>query len=138
MNPKKLRVPCPTCSIEPKQFGHIYCSNKCQWKHEHYRWVMKWFSGVEYIGEGTKHIKRYLIDTFGNKCSECGWAEVNERTGHVPIQLDHIVDGNSKNNRPENVRLLCPNCHSLTPTFGGLNRGNGRAWRRERYLKVAA
>jgi hypothetical protein len=48
-------------------------------------------------------------------------------TGKVPLEVDHI-DGNWNNHRPEYVRLLCPNCHALTPTFKGLNRGNGRPY----------
>jgi 5-methylcytosine-specific restriction endonuclease McrA len=59
----------------------------------------------------------------------CGWDEIHPITNKVPIQLDHI-DGNSENNSLQNLRLLCPNCHSLTPTFGILNKGNGREWRR--------
>jgi HNH endonuclease len=36
----------------------------------------------------------------------------------IPLELDHI-DGNNQNNRLDNLRLLCPNCHSLTPTYRG-------------------
>lgn len=39
----------------------------------------------------------------------------------MPLELDH-VDGNSDNNTLSNLRLLCPNCHSLTPTYRGKNR----------------
>lgn len=46
--------------------------------------------------------------------------------------LDHI-EGDSTNNRRENLRLVCPNCDSQLPTFKARNRGNGRAWRRQRY-----
>ncbi len=41
------------------------------------------------------------------------------------LEIDHI-DGNSDNNSEENLRLVCPNCHSLTSTYRGTNRGNGR------------
>jgi len=63
---------------------------------------------------------------------ECGWKEKNVVTGNIPIELEHI-DGNSENNLLTNLKLLCPNCHSLTPTYKALNVGNGRHKRRERY-----
>ena len=64
---------------------------------------------------------------------ECNWNMVNQTTGLVPIQLEHI-DGDSDNNDLKNLKLLCPNCHSLTPTFGALNK-NGRDSKRKRYRK---
>jgi len=79
-------------------------------------------------------LKKYLIDTHGEKCMECGWYKIHPVTGKVPIQLDHI-DGNFENNCLDNLRLLCPNCHSLTPTFGALNKGNGRIKERHRNKK---
>jgi len=80
---------------------------------------------------GPKAYKKYLIQKFGNKCMKCGWNEVNPVTGLVPIQLEH-KDGNSENHNLSNLELLCPNCHSLTSTYGALNKGNGRTKRREK------
>lgn len=37
-----------------------------------------------------------------------------------------VIDGDFRNCSEENLTVLCPNCHSLTPTFMSLNRGNGR------------
>lgn len=50
-------------------------------------------------------------------CEQCGWAE---RTvdGYLPLELDHI-NGNRNDNRLKNLRVLCPNCHSLTPHHRG-------------------
>lgn len=73
-------------------------------------------------------MRRYLIHRFGEKCSRCGWAKRNAKTGKVPVEVEHI-DGDWRNNRVENLTLLCPNCHSLTETYRGLNRGRGRAHR---------
>jgi len=60
-----------------------------------------------------------------SKCEQCGWGETHPTTGLVPLTIDHI-DGDWTNNKPKNLKLLCPNCHSLTPTYGSLNKGRGR------------
>jgi predicted HNH restriction endonuclease len=44
------------------------------------------------------------------------------------VEVEHI-DGNWRNNQPSNLTLLCPNCHSLTPTYRALNWGRGREYR---------
>ena len=54
-----------------------------------------------------------------HKCEECGITEW--RGQPTPIELDHI-NGNNRDNRLENLRLLCPNCHAQTPTYRGKNK----------------
>lgn len=74
-------------------------------------------------------VKRYLIKTRGDKCESCGFDQ-KAPNGRSIIQMDHI-DGNCFNNDQTNLRLLCPNCHAMTPTYGSLNSGSGRAHRRK-------
>ena len=109
-----------------------YCSHKCQVERQHKVYVEKWLvsemPGGSWCGV-SDHVKRWLTETRGNKCEECGWDKKHPVSGRVPVQVDHI-DGDPYNHRPENLKLLCPNCHSLTTTFGNYNRGKGR---KERY-----
>lgn len=67
-------------------------------------------------------LKRKLIAA-GMKsaaCEKCGWAEMSS-DGRVPVELDHI-NGDRTDNRIDNLRVLCPNCHSLQITHRGMNK----------------
>ena len=57
------------------------------------------------------------------KCERCGWCEISQ-DGRTPLELNHI-NGDRFDNRIENLRVLCPNCHSLQPTHRGLNKKKG-------------
>lgn len=60
-----------------------------------------------------------LIKERGLKCERCSTADwLGE-----PITLEvHHVDGNKKNNQNQNLKLLCPNCHSITPNWRRKNK----------------
>ena len=60
------------------------------------------------------------------QCEECGWEKISE-DGRLPLELDHI-NGDRNDNTLENLRILCPNCHSLKPTHRGRNMGQWRNW----------
>lgn len=131
-NPKKPRPKCPVCGKEPARSFYKYCSNACQLEYQYRSYIQRWKDGEERglnsIGIVTIPVKRYLREKFSNKCCLCGWSKVNQKTKVVPLVADHI-DGNWRNNVEENLRLLCPNCDALTPTFAALNKGNGRPLR---------
>lgn len=65
--------------------------------------------------------KRLFADGLKTRyCEECGWAKV-AAGGYLPLELDHI-NGDRHDNRLENLRILCPNCHSLKSTHRGKNK----------------
>jgi hypothetical protein len=113
--------------------GQTWCSQSCAARSRSDDLLASWIKGDNPGGNWwgvAAFVRRWLVETFGEKCTKCSWAEVNPKSGKVPLHVDHI-DGNPDNHRPGNLRFLCPNCHSLTPTFGALNKGCGR---KKRYV----
>lgn len=135
MNPKQPRTPCKACGKDPARPSYGYCSNRCQREHELTGWIKEWVYGASTLS--SRIVKRILIRFYGEKCSSCSWAERNPVSGKVPVEMEHR-DGNYRNNHYSNVCLLCPNCHSLTPTFRALNWGNGRESRRKASVAQSA
>ena len=106
-----------------KRHSIKYCNNACQGEHtRNQRFII--------MKETNNYKKTYLLHIHGNQCQKCGITEWNNKP--IVMELEHI-DGNSDNNSLENLTLLCPNCHSQTPTYKNRNQGNGRHYRRERY-----
>lgn len=128
---------CLNCDCLLEKFQQKFCSSKCQQEYQQKEWVKRWKEGKEtgIVGEYgiSPHLKKYLFNKYNNKCAKCGWGETNPYTGKIPLEVEHI-DGNYLNNSEENLTLLCPNCHSLTATYKGANKGNGRK-ERKKYTK---
>lgn len=132
---------CLSCHKTLAHHSSKYCSNQCQRDYQHNEYIREWQAGKQNGNRGintyniSQHIARYLLKKFNGCCSLCGWHEVNPVTKAVPLEIDHI-DGDANNNNEMNLRLLCPNCHSLTPNYRNLNKGKGRVWRRDKYAKI--
>ena len=132
---------CGNCSKSLVRNSAKYCSNSCQLSFQYEEYIEKWKDGITDGNRGvsaknlSRHLIRYLFNKYNNCCSICRWSQVNIYTGKIPLEVDH-VDGNSNNNLESNLRLICPNCHSLSSKYKNLNRGMGREWRRLKYLKI--
>ena len=117
---------CKTCSTESKvshQKMNVYCSNACASEGKLLESVVRAKQGL--VKERLT-LRRVLARLNGYHCEVCNISEYNGK--EITLQVDH-KDGNAGNNALENLRLICPNCHSQSDTFGGRNKGSGRAAR---------
>lgn len=100
-------------------------------KDSHDTYIKKWLEGNEsgYCQGKTailsKYVRKYLHETRGTACEECGWNKRHPIDNKVLTEVDHI-DGDAHNCSLNNLKILCPNCHSMTPTFRARNRNSKR------------
>lgn len=128
--PKKVRANCTYCGQITKRPSYKYCNNKCQADYQYDQYIKRWksgeISGLIKLGVVSRHVKRFLREKYSDMCCVCRWSEVNIVTGVVPLVADHI-DGDWGNNVESNLRLICPNCDSISSTYGALNKNKGRS-----------
>jgi len=106
-----------------------YCSVSCRNSSAYKLYIDRWLDGKESGNRGSienntlspsNHVRRWMRETRGEKCEKCGWDKIHSVTRLVPVQIHH-KDGNKENTVPDNIEFLCPNCHSLTENYCGLN-----------------
>lgn len=126
----KHLITCVNCKVSKEQSKHsargTYCSNRCQMDFQYKVFIAEWLAGKISGLSGRKgisnHVRHYVFDKFNSKCCECGWCEKHPTDGRVPLEVNHI-DGDYTNTTDSNLNLLCPNCHSLTPSYKARNKG---------------
>jgi ribosomal protein L37E len=133
---QKLEIICQNCGrLFYGLTGRKYCSAVCSNEKLKKERLQKFLNG-DYISDGNntlpKFIREYLLDKTQYKCEICGFEGYNKKTGKTILQIHH-KDGNSSNNIPENLMVICPNCHAMTENYMALNKGN--SGRDKRYKK---
>lgn len=117
-NRRKNREKLKTCYESGKIDAKKIYENKSKEAKERMNWNKGLFTGTKFeYGCGGNH-KGLLIQERGHKCEECGSTEWLNKP--ITLELEHI-DGDNQNNIKENLKLLCPNCHSYTDTWKGKN-----------------
>lgn len=124
--------PCLWCGKEINNRKiRVYCSHECRINFNLDKSFKKIKDGTyKRTWSGNPLLKKFLIKERGYRCEECG----GETWRGKPIPLNvHHVDGDASNNYPDNIKLLCLNCHGITNNFGSKNRN--KSTRKYRYDK---
>lgn len=119
---KLFRIRCEELNLDINEWIKTSASkgikkDKCSIKEKNNQEIFK----VNSDYHCSSHLKKRILrdNLLENKCSECG--QLPEWNGKpLTLQLDHI-NGINDDHRLENLRLLCPNCHTQTENFAGKN-----------------
>lgn len=114
---------CLECG-KPIRKCQVYCSQECCIKHKkeenykHYLEHQEEFTGNEIT---YAWLKPHILEEQDNHCAICGCEPIHNGK-ELHFIMDHI-DGDAKNNRRDNLRMICPNCDSQLETFKSRNKG---------------
>ena len=127
---------CKNCGnvFYPKTKEARFCSPKCSGEFAGKPIIEAWLAGeISGNKQGVYNdvlrnpIRNYILKQANYTCSCCGLNEWNGKP--IPLQVHH-KDGDAHNNKPENIEVVCWNCHAQTETFGSKNK---KSTRKSRY-----
>jgi endogenous inhibitor of DNA gyrase (YacG/DUF329 family) len=120
---------CPQCGTNIIKINRRFCSSSCyelfRKDGDIKRWLSGEWNGTTKNGSLSCKVRNFLLKESKYQCQKCGWCIPNPITGKPILTISHI-DGNPTHNYYSNLEVLCFNCHTLTDSFGSLNKGNGR------------
>lgn len=141
-NPRTKRKPrefskCQFCETKLEKYQNKFCSHDCRVLYQSYIKYEDWINGCTDASNISGNLKPWARNILIEMCDytcKCGWNKVNPVVGKPILTVDH-VDGNWTNNYCWNLEVLCYNCHTLTPTFGALNRESISGRRKYKFVR---
>ncbi len=126
---------CVQCGILITTRAKTFCGTQCSADHRNDAkvslWLEDWTTGSCKNGVTKQFVKRYVKEQANHQCQICSQSDTHNGKP-LTLQIDHI-DGDWRNNKAENLRVVCPNCHTQTENYGSKNKsGNGRKHNRRK------
>lgn len=122
---------CKQCGkvLSNQKRHNTFCSQQCSSIYRKNIKIQNWlngtYNGIIGTNQLSKTIREFLLQQHNYQCEICGWDKINPVTNKSPLEIHH-KDGNYMNNSPDNLQVLCPNCHSLTDNYKALNKNSNR------------
>ena len=124
---KTLQGTCKSCSTAISS-ARTYCKECYSNNAVHTLKIPGWLDGSWRGGTDaglSKIIRNYLLKKENYSCQRCSFNVMHPDDGKTILEINHI-NGDGTDHSPENLEVICPNCHALTSSYRARNMGKGR------------